>query len=57
MPARTRTQLSYRLMRFSSVYAVTTIGSNGFWDTMFAMVHSSPRAHARPEQSRGARSE
>jgi hypothetical protein len=42
-------------MTASSLYAGTTIDRNGRWDTMFAMVHSSLRAHARPEQRRGAR--
>jgi hypothetical protein len=37
-------------MAASSLYAGTTIDRNGRWDTMFAMVHSSLRAHARPEQ-------
>jgi hypothetical protein len=54
MPARTRTRLSYRPMRASSSYEETTIESGGFRDTMFAMVHSSPRAYACPEQRRGA---
>jgi hypothetical protein len=52
-----RTLAMNRPMTSSSLYAGTTIDRNGRWDTMFAMVHSSLRAHARPEQRRGARPE
>jgi len=44
-------------MTASSLPAETTIDRDGRRATMFAMVHSSLRAHARAEQGRGGRSE